>query len=247
MASAGPVCGPISSFSRVRILHLVQSRSQRTIGELCQATGLHPNTVREHLQRLIEGGYVVQATEHRTTRGRPRVLYSAATGAPGATSPVAKQKAGDAARRGDLLRRMLRTDPSVLGQSATYQLDALVEHLEESGFEPVIDEERLTVELTPCPHAAARPEHRPVLCQVHLGLMQGVLAQAGGPLAAGCVRTTERPEECTVELLRVGSGTAGSGAAGSSTAGSGTAGSTAGSDTNAGSDMNAGGVAHGLA
>ncbi|GAB6859194.1 helix-turn-helix transcriptional regulator [Microbacterium xylanilyticum] len=243
MASAGPVCGPISSYSRVRILHLVQSRSHRTIGELCEATGLHPNTVREHLQRLIEGGYVVQATEHRTTRGRPRVLYSAATGAPGATSPVAKQKAGDAARRGDLLRRMLRTDPSGLGQSATYQLDALVEHLEESGFEPVIDEDRLTVELTPCPHAAARPEHRPVLCQVHLGLMQGVLAQAGGPLAAGCVRTTERPEECTVELLRVESTTAGP-----STAGSGTAGSdmTTGSGTRAGS-ANTGGVAHGLA
>ena len=202
MASAGPVCGPISSYSRVRILHLVQARPHRTIGELCEATALHPNTVREHLQRLIEGGYVVQATEHRTTRGRPRVLYSAATGAPEASSPVAKQKADDAARRGDLLRRVLQTDPSGLGRRATYQLDALVEHLEESGFEPVVDEDRLTVELTPCPHAAARPEHRPVLCQVHLGLMQGVLAQAGGPLVARCVRSAARPEECTVELDR---------------------------------------------
>ncbi|MBS1898573.1 MULTISPECIES: helix-turn-helix transcriptional regulator [unclassified Microbacterium] len=200
MASAGPVCGPISSYSRVRILHLVQARPHRTIGELCEATALHPNTVREHLQRLIEGGYVVPATEHRTTRGRPRVLYSAATGAPEASSPVAKQKADDAARRGDLLRRVLQTDPSGLGRRATYQLDALVEHLEESGFEPVVDEDRLTVELTPCPHAAARPEHRPVLCQVHLGLMQGVLAQAGGPLVARCVRSAARPEECTVEL-----------------------------------------------
>jgi len=204
MASAGPVCGPISSYSRVRILHLVQARPHRTIGELCEATALHPNTVREHLQRLIEGGYVVQATEHRTTRGRPRVLYSAATGAPEASSPVAKQKADDAARRGDLLRRVLQTESSGLGQQAVYQLDALVEHLEESGFEPVIDEDRLTVELTPCPHAAARPEHRPVLCQVHLGLMQGVLAQAGGPLTARCVRSAARPEECTVELDRVG-------------------------------------------
>lgn len=227
MASTGPVCGPISSYSRVRILHLVQARPHRTIGELCEATGLHPNTVREHLQRLIEGGYVVQATEHRTTRGRPRVLYSAATGAPEATSSVAKQKADEAARRGDLMRRLLQTDPSGLGRSATYQLDALVEHLEESGFEPVIDEDRLTVALTPCPHAAARPEHRPVLCQVHLGLMQGVLAQAGGPLAARCVRTAARPEECTVELERM-----------------------TGSDRRTGSaagSANTGGVAHGLA
>ncbi|MBS1698481.1 MAG: ArsR family transcriptional regulator [Actinobacteria bacterium] len=232
MASAGPVCGPISSYSRVRILHLVQSRSPRTIGELCEATDLHPNTVREHLQRLIEGGYVVQATEHRTTRGRPRVLYSAATGAPEASSPVAKQKADDAARRGDLLRRVLQTDPSELGQPATYQLDALVEHLEESGFAPVIDEDRLTVELSPCPHAAARPEHRPVLCQVHLGLMQGVLAQAGGPLGARCVRSAARPEECTVELERL---TADAPDASSQEMGSGSG------------SVNTGGVLHGLA
>jgi len=243
MASAGPVCGPISSYSRVRILHLVQARPHRTIGELCEATALHPNTVREHLQRLIEGGYVVPATEHRTTRGRPRVLYSAATGTPEASSPVAKQKADDAARRGDLLRRVLQTGPSALGEQAVYQLDALVEHLEESGFEPVIDEDSLTVELTPCPHAAARPEHRPVLCQVHLGLMQGVLAQAGGPLSARCVRSTSRPAECTVELDRAD----GSAAAAEERIGSPAAtGSPHGTGSLVGS-VNAGGVAHGLA
>jgi len=269
MASAGPVCGPISSYSRVRILHLLfeastsPSRAHCTIGELCEATGLHPNTVREHLQRLIEGGYVVQATEHRTTRGRPRVLYNVATGAPDASSPVAKQKADGAARRGDLLRRMLQSDPSGLGQRATYQLDALVEHLEESGFEPVIDEDRLTVELTPCPHAAARPEHRPVLCQVHLGLMQGVLAQAGGPLTARCVRSATLPAECTVELGRVtGSGSVaddrreaaivpGSAhATGSRTASANAPGSRTGSANVPGSrtgSANAGGPAHGLA
>lgn len=200
MANGGLVYGPISSYSRVRILHLVQTRPERTIGELCEATGLHANTVREHLQRLIEGGYVIQATERRTTRGRPRTLYSAATGAPDASSPVLRDKVAEAARRGDLMRRILAETDSELGREATYQLDALVEHLEESGFEPVVDEDRLTVELSPCPHAASTPEHRPMLCQVHLGLMQGVLTQAGGPLAAACVRAPRSPEECTVQL-----------------------------------------------
>ncbi|MGF2950036.1 ArsR family transcriptional regulator [Microbacterium alcoholitolerans] len=200
MVNGGLVYGPISSYSRVRILHLVQTRADRTIGELSEATGLHANTVREHLQRLIEGGYVIQTSERRTTRGRPRTLYSAATGSPEASSPVAREKVAEAARRGDMLRRMLHEDDSELGREATYQLDALIEHLEESGFEPVIDEDRLTVELTPCPHAASAPEHRPMLCQVHLGLMQGVLTQAGGPLAADCVRAATRPEECTVQL-----------------------------------------------
>ncbi|MFK4762961.1 helix-turn-helix transcriptional regulator [Microbacterium sp. ZW T5_45] len=199
MATAGPVCGPISSYSRVRILHLVQTRSDRTIGELSDATGLHANTVREHLQRLIDGGYVIAQTEHRTVRGRPRTLYSAATGAPGASSPVARDKAKAAAARGDLLRRILPAAASDLGRDADAQLDALIEHLEESGFEPVVDDVQLTVDLAPCPHAAARPEDRPVLCRVHLILMQGVLAEAGGPLTAECVRG-ETASECTVQL-----------------------------------------------
>jgi len=200
MAIARPVCGPISTFSRVQILHLVQSRPDRTIGEICEATGLHANTVREHMQRLIEGGYVIAATEHRTTRGRPRTLYSAATGAPDASSPVARDKVSAAARRGDLMRRMLPATASDFGTDATYQLDALIEHLEESGFEPVIDDDLLTVDLTPCPHAAARPEDRPVLCRVHLSLMQGVLTEAGGPLVAESVLAPAVPQECTVQL-----------------------------------------------
>lgn len=200
MTSTGIAYGPISSYSRVRILHLVQTRPERTIRELCEATGLHANTVREHLQRLIEGGYVIQTSEHRTTRGRPRTLYSAANGTPEASSPVARDKVAEAARRGDLMRRMLSEPESELGHEATNQLDALIEHLEESGFEPVVDESRMTVELTPCPHAASAAEHRPMLCQVHLGLMQGVLTQAGGPIVAECVLAAQRPEECTVAL-----------------------------------------------
>lgn len=212
MANGAPVCGPISTFSRVRILHALfesgtpQTRGTRTIGELCEATGLHPNTVREHLQRLIEGGYVLQSTEHRTTRGRPRTLYSAVTGTGDASSPIARDKAKAAAHRGDLLRRMLPAAAPALGRAATYQLDALIEHLEESGFEPVVDDELLTVDLSPCPHAAGHAEDRPMLCSVHLGLMQGVLAEAGGPLVAETVRASglpedcAPPEECTVQL-----------------------------------------------
>ena len=91
----------ISNYSRVEILHLVQHQPQRTVSELVSATKLHPNTVREHLQRLIDDGYVVSETEHRTTRGRPRVLYSASDGVT-ACSPVQRRKARAAAERGDL-------------------------------------------------------------------------------------------------------------------------------------------------
>jgi predicted ArsR family transcriptional regulator len=195
----------ISSYSRVEILALLQARPERTIAEIADATGLHPNTVREHLQRLIDGGFALRTVERRTRRGRPRILYSAATGRGGATSPIARRKAAQAADRGDVMRRIMPwTDASTveLGVAATHQLDAIVDHLAESGFDPGVDERGLTIDLSPCPHAASQADHRERLCAVHLGLMQAVLAQAGGPLQATGIRSSACPTDCTVELAR---------------------------------------------
>ena len=200
-----PGYSAISSYSRVEIMHLIQQRARRPIAELVEATGLHPNTVREHLQRLIEAGYVIAETERRTTRGRPRVLYTAATGEAAAGeaaaySPVAVQRAKDAARRGDLLRRVYPTDAGeVLPAGALHQLDALVDDLAEAGFDPLVDEDALTVDLTPCPHAPAA-DHRGTLCHVHIGLMDSVLAQAGGPLKVDGIAPSCDPSQCVVHL-----------------------------------------------
>jgi len=190
----------ISSYSRVEILHLIQERPQRTIAELVEATKLHANTVREHLQRLILDGYIVAETEHRTTRGRPRVLYSAADGDE-AWSPVQQRKVREAAHRGDLMRRVLPSElPPELTTEALHQVDALVENLVDAGFDPIVDESELTIDLTPCAHAEVQAGHRQVLCSVHLGLMQGVIAQAGGPLTVDGMRSSCDPRECIVQL-----------------------------------------------
>ncbi|WP_349428382.1 ArsR family transcriptional regulator [Microbacterium sp. LWS13-1.2] len=190
----------ISSYSRVEIMHLLQERPHRTVSELVAATGLHANTVREHVQRLMHAGYVIGETERRTTRGRPRVLYSAATGDGEASSPVAIRRAEAAARRGDLLRRMYGSDTDAeLGADALHQLDALVEDLGDAGFDPLVDERALTVDLTPCPHAPAA-EHRGTLCHVHVGIMDGVLAQAGGPLRVEGIAPSCDPTQCVVQL-----------------------------------------------
>lgn len=193
----------ISSYSRVQILHTLQKRGQRTITDLREATGLHPNTVREHLQRLIDGGYIVAETERRTTRGRPRVLYSAASGTHQA-SPIAQQKARAAAERGDLMRRVMPwTDAAdaALPTDAVHQIDALVEDLVDAGFDPAVDESTLTVDITPCPHAEAAPEHRDTLCAVHLTLMDAVLTQAGGPLRVDAMAASCDPKQCVVRLM----------------------------------------------
>lgn len=190
----------ISSYSRVEILHLVQVQPERTIAEIVAATDLHPNTVREHLQRLIDEGYVVSTAENRTTRGRPRVLYSAADGIK-ASSSIQRRKVRAAAERGDLMRRVLPGAPPELDPDALHQVDALVDDLIDAGFDPLVNESELTVELTPCAQAEAQAEHRDVLCSVHLELMQSVLSAAGGPLAVDGMRPSCDPKECVVQLM----------------------------------------------
>lgn len=68
----------LASDKRVSMLHALQ-RSDVPLGvdELAAAVGLHVNTAREHLERLIDSGFVASEPELRTTRGRPRILYSA--------------------------------------------------------------------------------------------------------------------------------------------------------------------------
>lgn len=193
----------ISSYSRVEILHLLQTAPRRTIADLVAATGLHANTVREHLQRLVDEGYVVGETEERKVRGRPRVLYSASDGLT-TSSPVQRRKVKESAARGDLLRRVL---PATVGGDGLspderHQLDAVVDELLDSGFDPVIDEDGLTIDLTPCAHAQSQADHRDTLCQVHLSLLQGVLTEARGPLAVDGMRPACDPRECVIQLMR---------------------------------------------
>jgi predicted ArsR family transcriptional regulator len=190
----------ISSYSRVQIMHLLQEHPARTIAELTAATGLHANTVREHLQRLIESGYVVPESERRTTRGRPRILYSAASGPDAPRSPVAQRRVREAAERGDLMRRVMPWTESELPDEAQHQLDALVEDLQDAGYDPIVDADTLTVDLTPCEHARAQADHRDVLCAVHIGLMQGVLGEAGGPLEIEGMLPSCDPSQCQIQL-----------------------------------------------
>ncbi|WP_250447130.1 metalloregulator ArsR/SmtB family transcription factor [Actinotalea sp. C106] len=68
----------LASESRMAILHVLQQHAEPLpLGEVATTVGLHPNTVREHLDRLAAAGFVASAPEVRHRRGRPRLLYRA--------------------------------------------------------------------------------------------------------------------------------------------------------------------------
>jgi predicted ArsR family transcriptional regulator len=93
----------LSAPRRAEILRLLQQADgPMAVQDVVDATGLHPNTVRNHLERLGKAGLVSQFTEDRTTPGRvsqftedrttpgrPRTLYRA-------TDPTPDEGRGDA-------------------------------------------------------------------------------------------------------------------------------------------------------
>jgi predicted ArsR family transcriptional regulator len=72
----------LSSISRTAVLELLRSRSEPLgVVEVSEHVGLHQNTVRSHLDLLVDSGYAIRRTEAPSGPGRPRVVYEA-TSAP---------------------------------------------------------------------------------------------------------------------------------------------------------------------
>src|SRR4051794_3169025 len=97
----------LASRSRVDLLHLLQDGAEHTIGELADATGLHENTTREHLQRLVADGFAKRTPEHRTERGRPRMVYTLMSADDVRADPAATRRIEESIARVALTRMLL--------------------------------------------------------------------------------------------------------------------------------------------
>ncbi len=62
--------------SRQRIVEVLRHEGRAlNVREIANAVGLHPNTVRDHLNVLVEARLVKTHTEERKRAGRPRTFY----------------------------------------------------------------------------------------------------------------------------------------------------------------------------
>lgn len=178
------------------------------VGEIAQAVGSHDNTVRGHLAALLELGLVESEAAPAQGRGRPAVLYSAEP-RPGVRTDEFRSLAGafaaDLVTQGsgrqvrERARRIGRTwgeslTPPPAKGAAPQDLDSVLADL---GFGPQRDAD--VVRLTTCPLldlAVANPD---VICQVHLGLVDGIIDEGEGESDAELTPFAE-PGAC---LLRV--------------------------------------------
>jgi predicted ArsR family transcriptional regulator len=210
---------PVLGESRSRTLAVLQDAGHPLgVNDVATQLGLHPNTARFHLDALVDAGLVERTTEEREQPGRPRTLYAALPGSAGAgqrsyrllaeilTSYLAAQmpRPANAALEAGLTwgRYLAERPPPYRRTDVPTATRQLVDMLDDVGFapEPKTVGRKRQVLLHHCPFREAAVEHREVVCSVHLGLMQGLLAELDAPLTAERLEPFVEPSLCIAHL-----------------------------------------------
>lgn len=193
----------LASARRLAILRFLRERGEPAlVTEVAEATGLHPNTAREHLDRLVSARFVARDTEHRGAQGRPRLRYSLVRRPAAAT---ADERFREVFLAGAQAALDLPDDPAQDGTDGgspvvARQLAALELHLDDLGFAPEVAASERTVHLRRCPYATLARERTELMCEVHLDLVRDVLDAEGGPVTAERLEPFVGPRHCLLHL-----------------------------------------------
>jgi predicted ArsR family transcriptional regulator len=188
-----------------------------TLADLTASTGLHANTLREHLEALVAKGLVHRVRATPSGRGRPAWLY-------GATEPALDAAGSEyAALAATLAAYLHRTsadphaDAVAAGRDWGHELARkagppegtgslaarrkVVALLDDVGFCPEADERATTARLTRCPLLETAKEYPDVVCGVHLGIVRGALEEYGADDSRTDLKPFSEPGACRLELL----------------------------------------------
>lgn len=192
--------------------YIVDADRPVSVAELTDYVRLNHNAVRQHLAVLKEAGLVVEEVESRETPGRPRLLYRLAPevagnwGTPGAYAWLASLLS-DALRRGLDSRQIGREE----GHKRAAELsgsgdpvDLLEDEMARRGFRPDRSERGRRVEfvLGRCPFADVASEDPGTVCQLHLGLAEGLTEGLGAITVARLVEKNAKRGGCRLVLQR---------------------------------------------
>jgi predicted ArsR family transcriptional regulator len=214
-----PDAGAPLGQSRAHVLDLLRAAgSPAGVRDIADQAGLHPNTARFHLDALVDAGLAARAPKERTTPGRPSMAYRAVAGgetmgrrryrllAEMLTSLIAGMlpKPGEAAEEAgrEWGRYLTEPPPPYQRLDAGEAVEKLTATLAEIGFAPeaVTDGTQYQLRLRQCPFREVAENHQDVVCQLHLGLMQGALAQMRAPVTADRLQPFAEPSLCIAYL-----------------------------------------------
>ncbi len=213
--ATGGIHAALASPTRRRLLELLHADSApRDVHDLGEAVGLHPSTVRFHLEILRRAGLVIRQTYPQAGVGRPRTAYAATGRDSTATAyeDLASQLAANLADTNE--GRAVRAEqigldwaqqlvPSRAGTRETMdetarRVSGLFDRI---GFEPELSTvgESRQIALRACPFRAVARQHPEVVCSMHLGLLRGSLDRLGAR-AEGRLLPFVQPELCLAQL-----------------------------------------------
>jgi predicted ArsR family transcriptional regulator len=212
-----PEPAPPLGESRARVLEALRTAGDPVgVQEIAEHTGLHPNTARFHLDGLIRAGLVTREDEERSQPGRPRAVYRATLAGPGgglrsyrllagilaglisAMMPDPVRAATDAGRAWG---RYLTERPAPFQRiQAAEAVRRLAGILADVGFVSEPGPSGAQIRLLHCPFREVAQENQAVVCSLHLGLMQGALAEMAAPLTADRLDPFVGPGLCLAHL-----------------------------------------------
>ncbi|GAA2155010.1 helix-turn-helix transcriptional regulator [Actinomadura napierensis] len=178
--------------------------------------GVHPNTARFHLDALVEDGAAERTLERPSGPGRPRTVYTPRPGMDrggsrgvrllpqillrrlAAAGPAARGEAERAAREWG--RYLVERRPPFSRVSASDAAERLTALLADLDFAPDLGGD--VIRLRHCPFLELAEEYGPLVCDVHLGLMRGALAELDAPVEAEALEPFAEPAACFARLRR---------------------------------------------
>ncbi|MFI9249815.1 helix-turn-helix transcriptional regulator [Streptomyces sp. NPDC053069] len=193
------------------------------VAETAERIGVHPNTVRFHLDALVADGLVERRAEGSPGPGRPRTVYTARPGMDrggtrdyrllarillsrwaSADPATARTEAMETGRAWGAF--LVEPPPPFEESTAGRSVAALLALLDELGFAPQPEGADGTggpprrIRLRHCPFLELAEEHGRLVCPLHLGLMQGALARLDAPLTATGLEPFADPDSCVAHL-----------------------------------------------
>ena len=180
------------------------------VGELTAHLGLNHNAVRQHLTKLVAGDLVLEGRAASSGPGRPRLVYSidpAAESRWGATGPYERLALAltEVIRTGatpvEIGRRIGKREAAE-HKNSDGPLEAVVQAMARSGFEPTVEERRNGVDIVlhTCPYASTAVGDPDIICELHRGLSAGVAEHVGGVVIDDLVRHDPRRAQCRLRV-----------------------------------------------
>lgn len=198
-----------STDSRGRVRAAVDAAAApMTVEQLADATGLHPNTVRGHLDVLLATGSVGREAAGSNGRGRPRWLYRSAAQDANPFQFLAQALTVQLARADSVAIAEAAADrwaealPELpLAFSPDEAVAEATDALNRLGFNAIASPVGDAIAVTGCPYADLVDDN-PVICDIHTALVVRLLDQTGQPVSLDSMEVWARRGMCVARLHR---------------------------------------------